>query len=260
MQAVVSYPDYKRNPLTFVAIADTNEVLDEGAISSNFTALHFSIGQESKTLHYPTISSQIAAVRALLLETPAVNHSSFSQAMDGRLPVVIHTQNADVISHIILLKRMRPQLDLVIMGGAEAHLHASALASSNISVILSPWLCNPQTWEQRRCLATPPLEDQTTYEVLKAAGVRLALGNWDLRQRYLRNAIWEASWVAGAGDGNSDRELEAVSLLSYNVADILGLEKETSLVVFQGNPFQFGASVALVLEQGGVKACWPDVE
>jgi hypothetical protein len=69
----------------------------------------------------------------------------------------------------------------------------------------------------------------------------------------------EASW-AGKHAGLSWQA--ALALVSENLERILGLPKSRDVVVWEGNPMEFGASVVLVLgEEGEVKGaagCWPE--
>lgn len=58
-----------------------------------------------------------------------------------------------------------------------------------------------------------------------------------------------------------------MSLVSRNIEEILGLESEKGMddrkkdfVVWEGNPLEFGASVAFSVdgESGSVVECWPE--
>jgi hypothetical protein len=56
---------------------------------------------------------------------------------------VVHTNNADIIASLILLKReveseTGNELKLTILGGTEAHLLATELADADIGVVLFP--------------------------------------------------------------------------------------------------------------------------
>lgn len=80
----------------------------------------------------------------------------------------------------------------------------------------------------------------------------------------------EAGWTAKYAQLNDS---QAVDLVSTNIEDILGLEKSRDFVIWEGNPLEFGASVALVFgdkkvsDLGGGKgshehfvsliSCWP---
>jgi hypothetical protein len=49
--------------------------------------------------------------------------------------------------------------------------------------------------------------------------------------------------------------------VSTNVEEILGLERSGDVVVWEGNPLQFGTPVLAFQEEGGrlvVGSCWPN--
>lgn len=74
----------------------------------------------------------------------------------------------------------------------------------------------------------------------------------------IQSLALEASWAAKYA-GLSERE--ALGLVSTNVEEILGLEKSGDMVVWEGNPLQFGTPVLAFQSQGGqlhVGSCWPN--
>ncbi|KAF7593747.1 hypothetical protein BBP40_010923 [Aspergillus hancockii] len=229
--------------------------LEPDAIVQGETALHFTIGHNAKSSAFPTISSQISRLSSLL-STEATSHEFYHRASNGDLPVVIHTGNRDIIAQVIALKQSHlSNVQFVIMGGSEAHFLSHELAANSIPVIIAPWMCQPWSWDVQNCLPGPPSTDNTLASMLLDAGVDVALGNWDARDRYVRNALWEASWLAGP-----ENPQLAVDLVSTNVERILGLPRSLDFVVYERSPFEFGASVALIVENGAVTRCWPDVE
>ncbi|KAI1416994.1 composite domain of metallo-dependent hydrolase [Hypoxylon sp. FL1857] len=229
-------------------------VLDDGAITKPDAALHFTIGHDAKSSKTPSITSQISKLRDLLTADKHI-HPVYQSAAKGDIAVVVHTNNKDVIAHMIALKR-EIGAHIVIMGGSEAHLVATELAEANMPVIVAPfWGCEPLFWDARNCLPGPPLVDQFGPQLLIDAGVKVAISNWDGTNNHIRNSIWEASWVAGPGN----RSL-ALDLVSKNVEDILQLPRSRDFVVYEGDPFNFGARVALIFEEGKVRNCYPDVD
>ena len=50
-------------------------------------------------------------------------------------------------------------------------------------------------------------------------------------------------------------------MVSKNVEEILSLESSEEIVVYEGNPLEFGASVVLTIDpkKGLVTECWPTV-
>lgn len=177
----------------------------------------------------------------------------YTFVQEGSLPLVVHTSSSDIIAQLVLIKRLHTSVNLIIMGGStiSSPALASSIAEAGIPVILAPWACHPETWSTRNCLPGPPLTDSTAASLLIDAGVELALGNWDLRDRYARNVLWEASWISGSPQ-------KALDMVTGAVERMFRLPRAESWVVYDRNPFEFGAAVAMVWERGTVQRCWPD--
>ncbi|KAI0900121.1 composite domain of metallo-dependent hydrolase [Annulohypoxylon nitens] len=229
-------------------------VLDDGAIAEPNAALHFTIGHDAKSSQTPSITSQISKLHDLLTVNKHL-HPIYESAAKGEITVVVHTNNKDVIAHMVALKQ-ETGAHIVIMGGSEAHLVASELAAASVPVIVAPfWGCEPLFWDARNCLPGPPLTDRLGPQVLLDTGVKVGISNWEDTNNHIRNSIWEASWVAGPGN----RSL-ALDLVSKNIEDILQLPRSRDFVVYEGDPFNFGARVALIFEEGKVRSCYPEVD
>ncbi|CAH0035106.1 unnamed protein product [Clonostachys rhizophaga] len=206
--------------------AGATSVLDDGAISDPNVALHFTIGHDAK------------------------GRISFSS-----IPIVVHTNNKDVIAHIIALKR-ETHAHIVIMGGAEAHLLATELSEVDVPVIVAPfWGCEPLFWDSRHCLPGPPLTDNLGPQVLIEAGVTVGIGSWDNMNNHIQSSIWEASWLAGPANHSL-----ALDLVTTNVEKALKLSEARDVVVYEGIPFEFGARVALSLEEGIIRSFFPSAD
>ena len=141
---------------------------------------------------------------------------------------------------------------------------AHELAAANISVILAQFRCTQLTWEVRNCLPGPPLNDVTAADILFDAGVKLGIGIWDHRDRWVTNALWEASWLTrGHVDVSREKRSEmAVDVVTKNMREMFGLpiHDEREFVAYDGDPLEFGSSIALIVEQGKIQRCWPDVQ
>ncbi|CAH0055614.1 unnamed protein product [Clonostachys solani] len=234
--------------------AGATSVLDDGAVSDPNVALHFTIGHEAKGLSTPSVSIQIQTLRDLLISSEP-SHPAFQRAAKGSIPIVAHTNNKDVIAHIIALKR---EIDahIVIMGGAEAHLLATELSEVDIPVIVAPfWGCEPLFWDSRHCLPGPPLTEYLGPQVLIDAGVTVGIGSWDNMNNHIQSSIWEASWLAGPTNHSL-----ALDLVTTNIEKSLKLSEARDVVVYEGNPFEFGARVALSLEEGIVRSFFPNAD
>ncbi|KAI1382047.1 hypothetical protein F4677DRAFT_439852 [Hypoxylon crocopeplum] len=237
--------------------------LAPGAVIKRDVSLFLSIGHEGKTTAFPSTSAQINELRTLLT-SPSAPHPAYARAANGSLPITVRTDNKDVIAKLISLKQDIPALNIIIHGGGEAHFFAHELAAADIAVVLAPFRCSRLTWEVRNCLPGPPLNDVTGPDILLDAGVKLGIGIWDHRDRWVTNALWEASWLTrGRLDLSAEGRGElAVQLVTKNMREIYGLEvrDDREFVVYEGNPLEYGSSIALMVEEGEVQRCWPDVE
>lgn len=146
--------------------------LADGAVIQGVTALHVSVGHFASR---PSISTQIAALRDLLLElsdeTPTEASKPFRDVVkvrqilarqrlyiefcQGVIPIVVEAHNADVIATLILLKRDVEEktgttIHMTIAGATEAHLLVKEIAQANIGIIFKPSRPFPSMWEQRR--------------------------------------------------------------------------------------------------------------
>lgn len=162
------------------------------------------------------------------------------------------------IQQMIIIKEDFPSLDLVIFGGAEAPSVAKELAKAKIPVILTHNRGACDTWEKKNILPGPPLSHSPA-SVLAEAGVLFGLAIESKEgNSHIHNLAHEASWAAKYA-GLSEHA--AVNLVSTNIEKILRLntEKKRDIVIWEGNPLQFGASVAMTIDgdDGAIVSCWP---
>jgi len=122
-----------------------------------------------------SVSTQIATLRRLLLGLEdsklgeafkAVSKvhtipmrprsmSLISVYMQGAIPLIVKTNNADIIATVLAVKAEvetsnKHKMRLVFMGAAEAHLVVSELRNADVGVILTPPRSFPYTWDHRR--------------------------------------------------------------------------------------------------------------
>lgn len=162
---------------------------------------------------------------------------------------------------MIMIKADFPSLNLVIFGGAEAPSVANELAKAKIPIILTHNRGAPDTWEKKDILPGPPLS-RSPASVLTEAGVLFGLAiDTEGVDSHIHSLPIEASWAAKYA-GLSEHD--AVNLVSTNIEKILGLNKEKKgdIVIWEGNPLQYGASVAITIDghSGAVVNCWPVAE
>jgi imidazolonepropionase-like amidohydrolase len=160
------------------------------------------------------------------------------------------------ILQLVAIKRDFRDINLVLYGASEAPLVATEIAAANISLIFTHHRGAPDQWEKKDMLVGPPLTPSSV-TILKQAGVKFALSIESAEgNSFIHNLPIEASW-AGKYAGLNDKA--AVDLVSSNVESILGLKKTDDIVIWEGNPLEFGAAPALVVDKaaGRVSGCWP---
>ncbi|KAI1291569.1 hypothetical protein EDD11_008850 [Mortierella claussenii] len=240
--------------VAFLTGAD-NALSPSNAILKEKVALHVRIGQDSKSTLFPTVSSQIAFLRAALekgLSDLFRPNDEFTLAARGKIPLVIEVNNRDEIIRLIHLKKQLQKdgakLKVSLLGAVEAWTVAEHLAEAEIGVILRPYHCTPVQWTAQQCLPGAPLSNQTGLSVLYKAGVRVGLAAHEPED------VRQLSWIAGWAKSDLNiSEKDAVGLVSWSLAEIIGLPANPSgLVIYNGNPFEFGAQVSAIV--GGGKA------
>ncbi|KAH8680468.1 hypothetical protein BGZ61DRAFT_359170 [Ilyonectria robusta] len=221
---------------------DTSLSLHNGGIFQPDVGLHVTL-DSSAMLTYGTISNSVAKIRRLIMDgLGSFNATVFGDVASGRLPLIIHANNHWDIQQIISIKRDFPTTGIVILGGAEAPLVASEISQANISIILTENRPAPAEFRHRDAVVGPPLTPCIA-RLLKEAGVTFAISlvPTTLPGDYRLHALaLEAGWTAKCAALGST---EAVKLVSSNVEDILGLERSSDIVIWEGNPLEFGASV-----------------
>jgi hypothetical protein len=160
------------------------------------------------------------------------------------------------VLQLVAIKRDFPSLNLVIFGGAEAPLVAEEIATANISLIFTHHRGAPDRWEKKDILTGPPLT-RSAVSVLKEAGVTFGLAvESEEGNSFVHNLPIEASWAAKYAGLSGET---AVDLVSTNIERILALNSAKDIVIWEGNPLEFGATPAIAFDGDAKKIieCWP---
>ncbi|KAG9323212.1 hypothetical protein KVV02_007944 [Mortierella alpina] len=230
-----------------------NALSSNNAIIKEQVALHVKIGDEAKSTLFPTVSSQIKYLRTALekgLQDLFTPNDEITLVARGKIPIVIEVHNRDEIIRLIQLKKNLEsdgaKIKMALLGATEAWTVAEYLAEAEIGVILRPLLCTPVQWTAQQCLPGLPLSKETGLSILHRAGVKVGLAAHEPED------VRQLSWIAGwARSDLNISEKEAVGLISWNLAEIVGLRSNPAgLVVYNGNPFEFGAKVAAIVGGG----------
>lgn len=157
--------------------------LEWGAVVKDVTAFHVAVdyGHLQLGSSGSSVSTEITALRRLFLggsRVEWVDHvlqvglsltsdmSSLNDFLQGKFPLVVHTNSADVMATILALKREIEEatsstIRMTFVGGAEAHLLAREIAEAGVGVVVIPPRSFPYTWSGRRmyvsfCYPIPP--------------------------------------------------------------------------------------------------------
>ncbi|KDQ57532.1 hypothetical protein JAAARDRAFT_35246 [Jaapia argillacea MUCL 33604] len=225
--------------------------LETGAIVQDAAAVHVSVRHFGGV---PSVSTQIAALRHLLLDPPQGDVGRwFKKAAEGTVPLVVEAHNADIIATLIMLKDEIEEargttMKLTITGAEEAHLLAAEIAKAKVGVVLNPSRPFPAVWESRRILPGPPLSEQSAISLLLSHNVTVGIG---IQEKWsARNLFFDIAWAALEAGGRIS-EVQALSL-SSNLEKLLGGEVEvtgpTELVAIEGGSvFDMTSKVVAVI-------------
>lgn len=245
-----------------------------GGLFRDDVAMHVSLGGDSK-VGEGAISMAVERLRALVrgggkkksqgagVDGPEGDDSwnPWVLVANGSLPLVVKADSTHDIQQVVLLKKDYPEVNAVIYGGHEAPLFADELAKAKIPLIFTGTRPGHDMWTKKDSPPGPPLT-RSPADTLSEAGVFYAIAlNTDggpPGDYRIQSLALEASWAAKYA-GLSEHD--ALGLVSTNVEEILGLERSGDVVVWEGNPLQFGTPVLAFQEEGGrlvVGSCWPN--
>ncbi|KAG7093103.1 hypothetical protein E1B28_009389 [Marasmius oreades] len=216
--------------------------LQSGAIVKEETALHVIVTLNAQE---ESVSTQIRNLRKALVD--AVNGGgegglgeAFKRVIEGKIPLVVAAQSADVMATLISLKKEvedllasknekgEKQIRMTFVGAAEAHLVAPEIADAGIGVVVTPTRPFPSTWESLRILPGPPLSEKTAVSTLLEHGVTVGIGVFTGSGAWVaRNVRWDAAWIALDSNG-AISHAEALELASTKLEGLLGVDVEES--------------------------------
>ncbi|CAG8508309.1 5040_t:CDS:2, partial [Scutellospora calospora] len=187
-------------------------------------------------------------------------HNIFGRAARGDIPLVVQTHSKDEIASLIRLKiqikNHGGHLNLVILGGTEAHMLAVELSKHKIPVILIPSRPTPKSWTAQHALTGAPITSTTGIEILHANKVIVGIGV--IETGLERNLIWDAGW-AGINSRGVISEKDALGFISWNLEEIFGLDGRNrklmkgnlaNFVAYDGNPFDMKTRLKIVAGGG----------
>jgi imidazolonepropionase-like amidohydrolase len=156
--------------------------------------------------------------------------------LDGSKPLLVKVHRASDISTAIRLAA-EYDLDLIVLGGAEAWMIAGELAAVDASVVLDSLANLPANFDQLNARLDAA-------SILSRAGVRFAIGGDGANQNHNARNITQSAGIAVANGLSWDDALRAITLAPaeiYDVADRIGsLEagKRADLVIWNDDPLE----------------------
>ncbi|EED16397.1 conserved hypothetical protein [Talaromyces stipitatus ATCC 10500] len=232
-----------------------------GGIYKDDAALHFVVGQEAKgSTQTPTVSKSVAALRKILSQNKGKD-TLYGKAADGKIAVVVHTENKYDILQIIKIKKDYPKARLVVYGAAEAPSVADEIATAGLPLIFTAAHSAPVTWESKDLFVGPPLTISPV-QVLVESDVNFALALLPGFDWHIANLPVEAAAIAKEAGLEAK---EVVNLFTRKIDDILGFEgseRNTDFVIWEGNPLEYGANVVLTVDgdDKAIVGCWPEAQ
>jgi imidazolonepropionase-like amidohydrolase len=164
--------------------------------------------------------------------------------LDGRMPLLVGANRSADIEALIRFAQSE-QIELIIEGGAEAWLHADALAQAGIPVIINPLGQDPSSFDQLHARHDNPA-------LLAEAGVRVMITNHSaLFAGHLRQ-------LAGLCVREGMPHTQALAAITTTPAAVFGLEDrgriahgaQADLVIWNGDPLELSSWPTTVLIGG----------
>ncbi len=164
--------------------------------------------------------------------------------IQGRMPLIVGANRSADIEALIRFARDE-EVGLIIDGGAEAWLHAPALASAGIAVVLNPLTQDPSSFDQPHARHDNPA-------LLAAAGVRVIITNHSaLFAGHLRQLAGLA-WRDGMDHAQALAAITATPALVFGPEDRgrIAHGARADLVIWNGDPLELSSWATSVLIEG----------
>jgi len=227
---------------TSVAFSTCCGTIIEDFLIQDQVGVHITLGNNAKSDGLSaSYSGQIAILRNLFtqaladINSPTSSLQPLVDALNLKIPVIVDVDSVDIISSVLRLQKLFG-FQLVILGGAEAHLLIPRLLSSTPPTqVLFRVRPMPDDFEKNRTV------DDVAVRLIKA-GVLTGIVVDDIE--YARNLRWEAGMIRSYGLSQQ----EALQAITTNVAQIyklplpygkILLNQKANFLLFNGDPLSF---------------------
>ena len=180
------------------------------------------------------------------LVTPVTELAAIQPALFGRAPLAVHVDRASDIEAILNLISEGPSpIRLILIGGAEAWMHAAALAEKKIPVLIDPLLESPESFDRMGARAD-------NAKRLHEAGVQVMFSTfWTHNMRTLAQVAGNAV-RAGLPKRAGIDAITRVPAEAFGMTDrgAIAVGKRANLVVWSGDPLEVTSAPERVLIGG----------
>lgn len=164
--------------------------------------------------------------------------------LSGEKPLIVSVDRASDILAILKLKQ-RFNVNLVLVGAADAVLISEQIAKANVPVIIDAMRNLPESFDSLH-------NDLSNAGKLHAAGVKVILSNMGDSHN-----IYNLRYSAGNAVANGMDYNAAIAALTVNVADTFNIDsgsimvgKPADIVIWNGDPFEFSSHVVKMYIDG----------
>jgi imidazolonepropionase-like amidohydrolase len=164
----------------------------------------------------------------------------------GQLPLMIHADRASDIEAVLRFAQDQ-DIRLILVGGAEAWMHAKGLAEAKVPVLINPLLYGVRNFN-----SVHARKDNAA--VLEKAGVKVVLVNTGFASHNAR----KLRQVAGNAVREGMTHQGALDAITGNVADVFGLQSHgrlqpgafANVVAWSGDPLEIASYPLYMWIQG----------
>jgi hypothetical protein len=164
----------------------------------------------------------------------------------GQLPLMIHADRASEIEALLRFAQTE-DIRMILSGGAEAWMHAEALAEANVPVLIDPLVYGIRNFNSIH--ARPD-----NAAILEKAGVKVVIVNLGFESHNAR----KLRQVAGNAVREGMTHQGAMDAITVNVADVFGLQSHgrlgpgahANVVAWSGDPLEISSFPLHIWIQG----------